>query len=416
MNSEIKLNGIKKEKNRIIYNYETNGDMSNYLFNDKPFYVEYDENIEKVPDSILIVPFICNVLPIVWITDATLIVDKIDKNFYESIDKFKKGYIDMYPQIKFKGKIKYNKLEENHSKQKDKISAAFFSGGVDAVSTLVSHINENIFTITIWGADIKVDNEKGWNVVKQFICKNSLGVENQFVKSSFREFLDESKLTKLVEKYANDDWWHGFQHGIGLIGHAAPLAYLYNIDNLYIASSYTIKDKGKVTCASDPTIDNYVKFSDCHVIHDGYEYGRQEKIANICTYRKKIDKDIKLRVCWISDSGENCNHCEKCIRTILGIVAEGDNPVSYGFNPDYKYIKNYVEKKCYFNPIIYPIWQSMLIRFNENKDKLKDNDYIQWIYNIDLDKLNKKYKAFHKRVFRFIKKKIITMYKFIYNQ
>ena len=92
------------------------------------FYVEYDENIEKVPDSILIVPFICNVLPIVWITDATLIVDKIDKNFYESIDKFKKGYIDMYPQIKFKGKIKYNKLEENHSKQKDKISAAFFSG------------------------------------------------------------------------------------------------------------------------------------------------------------------------------------------------------------------------------------------------------------------------------------------------
>ena len=37
MNSEIKLNGIKKEKNRIIYNYETKGDMSNYLFKDNPF-------------------------------------------------------------------------------------------------------------------------------------------------------------------------------------------------------------------------------------------------------------------------------------------------------------------------------------------------------------------------------------------
>ena len=142
----------------------------------------------------------------------------------------------------------------------------------------------------------------------------------------------------------------------------------------------------------------------------------KKKIANICTYRKKIDKDIKLRVCWISDSGENCNHCEKCIRTILGIVAEDENPVNYGFNPDYKYIKKYVEKKCYFNPIIYPIWQSMLIRFNENKDKLIDNENIQWIYNIDLDKLNKKYKVFHKRVFRFIKKKIMIMYKFINNQ
>ena len=69
-----------------------------------------------------------------------------------------------------------------------------------------------------------------------------------------------------------------------------------------------------------------------------------------------------------------------------------------------------------FNPIIYPIWQSMLIRFNENKDKLIDNENIQWIYNIDLDKLNKKYKVFHKRVFRFIKKKIMIMYKFINNQ
>lgn len=404
MKNEIKIIGVQKKENRIIYDYEAYGDIEKYLIKEKKFYIEYDENIEKVPESILVIPFLCNILPIVWITNSTLIVDKIDKNFYESIDKFKKGYIDMYPKIEFKGSVKYNKLEKNHPKQKEKTSAAFFSGGVDAVSTLVSHITEKIFTITMWGADIKVDNKEGWNVVKDFIKNNSLDVKNQFVKSSFREVINEQKLTELVIKKANDAWWHGFQNGIGLIGHAAPLAYLYNIDNLYIASSYTAKSK--VPCASDPTIDNYVRFVDCHVIHDGYEYERQEKIANICDYRKNTHQDIKLRVCWKSDSGENCNHCEKCIRTILGIVAEGENPIDYGFNPDYKFIKKFVKKKLYVTSVAYPFWQAILDRFEENKDKLKDNAEIQWIYNINLDKLNKNYRKLYKRVFRFIKNKL----------
>ena len=95
MKNEIKIIDIQKKENKIIYDYDVDGDVGNYLIREKKFYIEYDENIEKVPDSILVIPFLCNILPIVWITNSTLIVDKIDKNFYESIDKFKKGYIDM---------------------------------------------------------------------------------------------------------------------------------------------------------------------------------------------------------------------------------------------------------------------------------------------------------------------------------
>lgn len=93
-------------------------------------------------------------------------------------------------------------------------------------------------------------------------------------KTNFRSFINERKLNCLV-KNSGDGWWHGFQHGIGLLGHGAPIAYLKGLKCIYIASSYTPKDN--VTCASHPSIDNCVEFCNCHIIHDQYEYSRQEK-------------------------------------------------------------------------------------------------------------------------------------------
>ena len=41
---------------------------------------------------------------------------------------------------------------------------------------------------------------------------------------------------------------------------------------------------------------------------------------------------MKLRVCWESAGGSNCCHCEKCLRTILAIYAEGADPRDFGFD------------------------------------------------------------------------------------
>ena len=405
MNSEIKLESIQKKENRVIYQYSVKGEIENYLQKDKEFFVEYEENIEDVPNSILVIPFLCNVLPIVWVTNATLYIQEIDKDFGESISDFKKGYEEMYPTISFGGNIQYEKVEDNSYKAQEK-SALFFSGGVDAVSSLVTHINEDLFTITVWGADIKIDNLAGWNRVKEGIKENSIGKKNTYIKSSFREFLKEQSLTLFIREHVQEQWWHGFQHGIGLIGLSAPLAYIHRLKNVYIASTYTIKDKGKITCASDPTIDNYVKMASCHVIHDGYEFERQDKIKNICEYRKNTHQNIKLRVCWKVDTGENCSRCEKCIRTMMGIMAEGEDATQYGFKVDYTYIKHFLEHQCYFDKIIYPLWKDILKTFEKNKEILKENQEIQWFYNIDFDKLNKKYQSFPKKVIRVLKGKM----------
>lgn len=99
-----------------------------------------------------------------------------------------------------------------------------------------------------------------------------------------------------------DGWWHGFQHGIGLIGQAAPIAFNHKLKSVYIVSTFTIKDK--VTCASDPIIDNFVEFCGWKTIHDGYESTRQDKVHKISRFVKNTGVDVNLRVCWIS-SGKN---------------------------------------------------------------------------------------------------------------
>ena len=69
------------------------GDCCQYFNIEKgnSFRREYNENIERVPKNIAVIPFIVNVLPIVWLTDAILEVEELDRTFYNSINRFKQG-------------------------------------------------------------------------------------------------------------------------------------------------------------------------------------------------------------------------------------------------------------------------------------------------------------------------------------
>ena len=97
-------------ENKIKYNYEIIGPWKKYFDSKKEFKIEYTIDISRVPVSICIIPLITDILPISWIFDAEIILEEIDKNFYESIKEFKKGFINMYPTVKFLGKIKTKKL------------------------------------------------------------------------------------------------------------------------------------------------------------------------------------------------------------------------------------------------------------------------------------------------------------------
>lgn len=403
--NNVVLDKIIVEKNRVEYEYTASGLVKEYLNLDEKFFIEYSIDILDVPKSILVIPFLCNMLPISWVCDAEIRVNEIDKDFFDSIKDFKQGYVNMYPEINFKGTLIADNIVDNSYIPIEK-TAAFFSGGVDAFSTLISHVKEKPVLVTLWGSDIKLTDIKGWNIVKKHAIETAkeFNTDNLFIKTSFRLFLKEENLGNLVYKKAGDYWWHGFQHGIGIISHVAPYVYKNKLSKVYIASSFPIEEIGNVKIASDPTIDNFVKIASCKTIHDGCEFNRQDKLHNIINFKKNNNKNFELRVCWESEGGKNCCSCEKCYRTIYGIIAEGEDPKSLGFN-----IKDIskIEMDMKYKISLYSSreWKDIQKNFYKKKEEFFYRDEYKWIYKINFDNItNNSRKKFLNRFINKVKK------------
>jgi len=294
--------------------------------------LHYSQPIADAPPGIAVIPLITDVLPIAWVFDAQIEVDELDEAFLNSIPEFKRGYIDMYPKIEFKGSVSVRSaVAHAHPAEK---SALFYSGGVDSTDTLIAHLAEKPALITLWGADIAWDNEAGWQPVKRLAEETAarFGLQHYFVRSNFRKIVNEYFLTKYVSAiYSALDWWAGLQHGIAIHGHAAPLAFQYGIGRVYIASSCSSADVVQMPYASVPSIDNFVRFGSSAIVYDAFEFHRQRKIRNICEFVAREGIDIPLRVCYQSTGGKNCCACGKCRQTMLGILAEGGDPGRMGF-------------------------------------------------------------------------------------
>lgn len=351
--------------------------------------IEKINGVEKIADEIVIIPFVCNILPLIWLTDADLRLSKLDKAFFYSIPHIKAGYSDMYPELHFKGNIEVEELCEWEQSSTNK-NALLFSGGIDAWCSLLRHEEENLDLITLHGSlDFPLGNNSSWNIQKSILQNGAevMGKNLFIISTNFTEILDlwGEALTKLISVKRNLTWWHDMQHGIGIIGHVAVLSALYNYNTVYIASTYHIS-QNNVTCASDPTIDNKVKFLSSKVFHDGYELTRQEKTKYICDKIK--DRKIEIHVCLIPNQKHNCCRCEKCLRTIFSIYAEGGNPNNLGFNYSHKDIKGmlkYLNRHVYLHEYNTVYWKDIQQRIIQNKDLLSNkllNNYFTKQFNI----------------------------------
>lgn len=377
MEKKIEITNIEKGVGYATINFVYSDSLSQY-FRYSKFIIESDIDFNLVPDSIIKVPFVCNVLPIIWLTDTTLVTGKLDQNFYDSIDAIKQGYMQMYPMLDFKGCIKCQ--TENNATQPSEKTLCLFSGGVDACTTALRHLQEPMILMSVWGsADHPLDDWQGWEMHERNLIEiaNNFGKQLITLRSNFYTFIDNwGNLNRLI-KASGESWWHGFQHGIGLISLAAPIAFLQNVRTVYIAASFT---KGeKVTCASDPTIDNNLKFNNTNVVHDGYELTRQEKVAYLV--HKAGDIRIPMHVCLRPYQNEqnNCCKCEKCYRTILAILAEGGNPANFGFRNDLINTNRIISDIKYRLDISYPqFYLAIQNAIKENAQLISDKTLLDF--------------------------------------
>jgi hypothetical protein len=392
MKNKIIVKEIEIKEYRIDYRYEILGDWKSCFPLNETFFVEYSINISDVPEGIAVIPFLCNLLPIAWVLDAVIVTKEVDEDFLKNSSKIKQGYINMFPMLDFKGRL-ITKPVKCSSSAGEQNSACFFSGGVDAFHTLISHRSEKPLLITVWGADITFEDIAGWNMMEKCI-KHTAGLfdlNHITIKSALRRFIDQDELSKKIVK-SGTGWWYGFQHGIGLLGHAAPVAYCFGLETVYIAASFSKDMPGKYVCASDPTIDNQVRFCGTKVYHDGYECNRQEKVRSLCSYSKEHNINLLLHVCWQSLGGCNCSKCEKCYRTILEIISEGYDPNDFNFIWNKKKMKEC--KRAMYHEIIagqfildsyYPPIQE---NFKKNRSRIKNYESYEWFLNLNFLEFN----------------------------
>ena len=73
------------------------------------------------------------------------------------------------------------------------------------------------------------------------------------------------------------------------------------------------------------------------VEHDSFDLSRQQKIERLVGWQKETGEQLTLRVCltFVTREGGNCGRCEKCLRTMVGLVLAGADPTAFGF-PDYR--------------------------------------------------------------------------------
>lgn len=326
--SDFVVKGIAFQNSgfRISYEYEYGDKISKYFNHNNPFFVEYDADISKVSQSICVIPLVSNVIPIAWFAGFNIHVDEIDEDFFDSIEKLKIEFQRLYPSHTLKGNL-YTKR-----KIKNKLlghrNAQLFSGGVDAYATFFRHKSKDLMLLAIRGADILLNDADQWDDLvavneQQEALRAS---ELSYMKTNLREFY-----TYHVEMLIGIGWWGKVQHGLAMLGAIAPYTFQSGISNVYIASSYT--DSANMSWGSTPRADELISWAGCQVNHDGFELQRQEKVGLIVRNCKQ--SPIKLRVCYSEVTKHiNCSACEKCYRTIMAIILEGDDPNKYGFSVD----------------------------------------------------------------------------------
>lgn len=410
------LKSVETHNNKVEFFFDISDGLKKYFKTDC-FFIEYSEDItlDNIPKSILTIPFVASLLPLMWLTDSIMWIPEIDETFYHSLSRIKAAYQEIYDYYPLKGSlIPAYIIKNNLSPQRE--SLCLFSGGVDAHTTYLRHSNENplLFNVQGWyensTRELNAVAEKDLNDILGF--SNAQNRDFSFAKSNFANIVDASVFSKTIKKRLKDSWWHGFQHSMAFISIAIVACYFYGIKNIYIASSFALGDKGR--CASYPTTDSEFAFAKIGtVVHDGFELSRQDKVQIIVEHQRKTGKPYPLKVCTFEE--ENCLICEKCVRTMLAIIAENGDLNNFGFNITTPLYSHFDEAFNEQNIVFFNVngeskkhWPYIKKRMLKNYDLIKEKQVVDWFLNYDFNKARKKAlnNYYRKNFFKIIKRKL----------
>lgn len=379
----------------VEYKFQVKGILQAFFTTDT-FFIDYEEDVSMVPKSILVAPFVASILPLMWVTNTVMWVEEIDQSFYNSILRVREAYQRLYSHYPLRGNIIPARFVENQLSSKRE-ALLLFSGGLDANCTYVRIRDMNPMLFNIQGryeqvADVDIAAEADFRDCSNFAIRE--GRDFTYAKSNFALIIRKKLWRRKIQPKFGDSWWHGFQHSMAFITIAIPIAYKYGIKNIFIASSVPMGEF--CMCASHVTTDSEFRYANTgKCVHDGSELVRQEKVQIVVDYQKTVGKPSPIRVCSFND--HNCCECEKCFRTVLGLVAEAANLENYGFHFD-KPLKEHWEEVMYRRSGLMSFksekvlhWPYIIKRMKSNYERmtLEQREFVDWFLAFDFEKVQK---------------------------
>ncbi|MDG6222377.1 MAG: hypothetical protein QCH99_03855 [Candidatus Bathyarchaeota archaeon] len=367
------------------------------------FFAKYDVTLQNVGLSILNVPVIADIIPLAWAVGADIFVKELDKNFLSSLETVKTVMRKWYPDFSFSTTFHIDNQVTNFYPQTN--NALLFSGGLDSICSYVACKNKKPILILIWGGDIPLAEKQFWVKVKQKYKKFADRENSQLhiIKSNSRELLNEKNLVADFGKFCTgNSWWGAVQHGFSSLGLCAPIARTENLGKIFIASSVNpVSLKNGGIWGSHPLIDNNISWGPTKIVHHGDEFSRQEKIRFVL--KPYIERDGNypfLRVCYSQFKKLNCGKCEKCLRTITGLVWEDIDPNACGFKIDndcFNFLKKFLVTNL---PVIQShsntaMWLDVQSHIPDNVsvDMYNSKEFFEWFRNFNLSKKSKPKKS-----------------------
>lgn len=195
-------------------------------------------------------------------------------------------------------------------------AGAFFSGGIDSLATVrVNRLNfppEHPGSIKdgllIYGQNIESDNRS-----ETF----------EYAVRSLSEVTQEAGITLIPVytniRYLDDDTDFFMDKFHGALLASVAHAFARRLTTVTIASSYDIPNLHP-GWGSHPLLDPNYSSSDLRIRHDGVVLSRFEKTKLLADWDVALQN---IKVCQPNWPGMNCGQCEKCLRTMLALLALG---------------------------------------------------------------------------------------------
>lgn len=340
---------------------------SAYLLDD--FFVEYDPDIDLtiLDTSIVTIPFILNVMPIIWISGKNYFIDSMDEDLYHALIKIKAIYQRMYSLTAWNGTLTPRKLVKNQStatlKDPKNHVALLYSGGLDSTCSSYYHSNRKQLLITAWGQwDIPLDRPELWERRKKSFIDHAthFGYTNAFIRSNYVDFLNWNALTKVSPELSS--WRVDTTEGLGMMGLSIPILMIKGYTTLLISSSFTW-DYPYPT-AANPFIDDNIRIAGAFRLkHDHFELNRLDKIKFLIENCKEKGVEFPLlKVCDGQRSNNCCDDCNKCIPTILALLALNEDPQKYGFEITAEAAIVRAQEYCNDPESYFSLWNIMCVR------------------------------------------------------